>query len=225
MSITAFMGVPSRVERSVNAINIAHHVNVINMQSRRTYHHGSLRRALLDEGSALLAEVGPDAFSLNELARRVGVSAAAPYRHFADRNAILDAIADEGYGYFHDGLRAAIAASSDEEDAIRRIGVAYLTFAADYPAFFTVMFRDRPGRAESEAGPPSFETLVSAVEAAQRSRALDPRVAPRLLARSIWAILHGGAVLHGSGGFRKLGIDAPLDELADELLAAFLGAQ
>lgn len=191
------------------------------MASKSRYHHGDLRAALLEQGQALLAEVGPDAFSLNELARRIGVSSAAPYRHFEDRNAILDAIADEGYGHFHAGLKQAIAESADAGDAIRRIGIAYLRFAARHPSFFKIMFRDRDGRPH-DVGPASFETLVDTVAAAQGAGRLYDGMSPRVMARSIWAILHGAATLEDTGGFAKLDLSAPHEQLVDELLATFL---
>ncbi|MBG0816106.1 TetR/AcrR family transcriptional regulator [Planomonospora sp. ID82291] len=186
---------------------------------RTSYHHGALRQALIEGARALLAERGAAAFSLSELARRVGVSTAAPYRHFADKDALLDALADEGYVAFHAGLEEAARAASDPGDRIVRLGEVYLRFAEEAPALFEIMFRDRPGR---PSGPVAFESLVTAVEQAQRAGALPSAQPPAILARTVWATLHGLAVLAGQGGFAKLGLGAPRDLLAAESLAAFL---
>jgi AcrR family transcriptional regulator len=189
--------------------------------NRTSYHHGALRRALLGGARDLLAERGAAAFSLSELARRVGVSTAAPYRHFADKDALLDALAEEGYVAFHTGLEEGARAASDPGDRVVRLGVVYLGFAADNPALFEIMFRDRPGR---PSGPATFELLVTAVEQAQQAGALPAGQPPATLARTIWAMLHGLAVLAGQGGFSKLGIDEPRERLVAESLAAFLRA-
>ena len=189
--------------------------------SRRTYHHGQLRDALLAGARDLLAERGADAFSLNELARRVGVSTAAPYRHFADREALLCAIADEGYVRFGARLDAAAAAATDDADALLRLGVAYLGFAADEPALFDVMFRGGTARV-SEVGPPTFETLVDTVARAQRSGVLADVLDARTTARTLWATLHGLAVLDARGGLAKLGLSGPHADLVAESFAPLL---
>jgi len=190
------------------------------MVAQQPYHHGALREALLAAGRELLTERGPDSFSLSELARRVGVSTAAPYRHFADRDAIIDALADEGYITFGAALREAVDGAADPGDAVARIGVAYLRFAVEHPAVFAIMFRDREGR-PAEYGPPSFQTFYEAVVRAQAEGYLADRLPAHAVARSIWATLHGTAVLDAVGGFTKLDIGAPLEELAADALDAY----
>lgn len=191
------------------------------MAGKDAYHHGDLRSALLTEGRELLAESGPDAFSLNELARRVGVSAAAPYRHFADRHAILDAIGDQGYEEFNSALLQAVSAAADPGDAIVRIARAYLDFADEQKACFSVMFRDR-GERSNAVGEASFVTFADAVIAAQSAGALDPDQDPRALARGLWSAIHGAAVLEGAGGFSKLGLAVPRDQLVAEIVGPYL---
>lgn len=196
-------------------------VNIVNMETRKSYHHGNLREALIAEGLRLLAERGPQGFSLTEVARRAGVSSAAPYRHFADRESLVDAIADEGYEIFHEGLRQAISGAADNGDAILRIGQGYLDFAAYYSAQFSVMFRSREGRPDT-VGPASFATFADAVVAAQSTGHLDPDADPRSLGRGIWSSLHGAAVLDAYGGFAKLGLDVAREQLARELIEPYL---
>ncbi len=207
----------------VNGVNIRVDVSVVNMPAtpRDSYHHGDLRAALLAAGRELLAERGAAGFSLSELARRVGVSTAAPYRHFADRVAILDALADEGYGIFGEGLRAAIAVDDGSRAWLHRIGVAYLGFARDHPELFEIMFADREGR-PALAGPPTFEPLVTAVAAAQREGVLPDDRTVASLARTIWATLHGLAVLEARGGLSKLGLGGTHETLVGEALAVML---
>lgn len=188
--------------------------------TRTGYHHGSLRAALLDGARAMLAERGEAGFSLSALARRVGVSTAAPYRHFADREALLCEIADEGYRTFGASLNQAAQDSTSPADAILRLGVAYLRFAADEPALFDVMFRGGP-RASGD-GPPSFRTLLDAVVRAQEAGALPPDQPSAALARTIWATLHGLAVLDARGGLDKLGLGAPHERLVAESFASLL---
>lgn len=190
--------------------------------SRDTYHHGDLRSALLAAGRELLVERGPAGFSLNELSRRVGVSTAAPYRHFADRDALLDALADEGYAIFGAALRAAARAAPDPRACLVGLGVAYLDFAAEHPDVFQLMFGDRAGR-PAPAGPPTFEPLVTAVVQAQDAGVLPADQAVGDLARTIWATLHGLAVLDARGGLTKLGLGDSRDGLVRQAMSMLLG--
>ncbi|MGC5018548.1 TetR/AcrR family transcriptional regulator [Micromonospora sp. DT47] len=100
----------------------------------RGYHHGDLRRALLDVAVEAIGESGPAALSLRELARRAGVSHAAPAHHFGDKAGLLTALAVEGY----DRLAAALGRAGDD---LLEVGVAYVRFAVDHRAHFEVMFR------------------------------------------------------------------------------------
>ncbi len=166
---------------------------------KRPYHHGDLRRTLLDAALALVAQAGPGALSLRELAREAGVSHAAPYRHFASREALLVALATEGFL----GLGAAMAASAAGEGnpiyRLRAMGVAYVAYAVSHPGHFRVMFGGEVhGRAEdpelARAGGPTLQALIDAVADAQRAgqlRAGDPRQ----LALPAWSMVHGLAML------------------------------
>jgi AcrR family transcriptional regulator len=121
--------------------------------SNRIYHHGDLRRALLDVALRLVEESDPGHLSLRAIARKAGVSRAAPYHHFADREALLAAVATEGFR----ALRAAMAKrlSSMERDPLQRMqemGVAYVLFAVRHPQLYRLMFggelRDRESHEE-----------------------------------------------------------------------------
>ncbi len=105
----------------------------MNSERERTYHHGDLRRAILDAALDVIATNGPGALSLRDLARRACVSHAAPAHHFKDRTGLLTAVAAEGYALFADALAGA--------PDLRERGVAYVRFAATHPAHFQVMFQ------------------------------------------------------------------------------------
>jgi AcrR family transcriptional regulator len=168
-------------------------------KAARPYHHGDLRRTLLDAALAIVREAGAGALSLRELARAAGVSHAAPYRHFASREALLVALATEGFA----GLGAAMAARADGvTDPLARftaLGVGYVCYAVEHPGHFRIMFSrelhegiEDPGLAE--AGEPTLRALVDTVAAGQAAgvvRAGDPRA----LAVPAWSIVHDLAML------------------------------
>jgi AcrR family transcriptional regulator len=105
--------------------------------AKRGYHHGDLRRALLAVAAEAIAESGPAALSLRDLARRAGVSHAAPTHHFGDKAGLLTALATEGYEL----LAAALTAAREETGSFLEVGVAYVGFAVAHRAHFEVMFR------------------------------------------------------------------------------------
>src|SRR5437763_13451961 len=101
------------------------------------YHHGDLRRTLLAAAAEAIAEHGPAAISLRDLARRADVSHAAPAHHFGDKAGLLTALAAEGYGL----LAAALGEAAERTGSFLEVGVAYVGFAVDHPAHFAVMYR------------------------------------------------------------------------------------
>lgn len=171
----------------------------------RTYHHGSLRAALIEAAEAVIAERGLDRFSLRETARRAGVSAAAPAHHFKDVRGLLTAIAAQAFADLADALEAATRATRpDREARIKAQGLAYVAFALDRPARFDLMWRkallDQNDPQLSEAGNRAWEILDSATRGpgAPHSGPLDPALAPSTAA---WSIVHGFARLAIDGAF------------------------
>lgn len=178
-----------------------------------SYHHGDLRGALVAAGLAVLEEGGdPSALSLREAARRAGVSAMAPYRHFADKDALLAAVAEIGFGRLRDALAEADRAP-DAYEALIGQGVAYVGFACTNPALFRLMF----GAAASCGGESAAKPAGAAYAVlAERVAALAaPDDAPEHALRC-WAIVHGIAALAVDRQLPDLGI-APT-ALADRLL-------
>ncbi|BAC71258.1 TetR family transcriptional regulator [Streptomyces avermitilis] len=154
---------------------------------QRPYHHGDLRRAILGAALDVIATDGPSALSLRDLARRAGVSHAAPAHHFKDRTGLLTAIAAEGYEL----LATALADADDLRDA----GVRYVRFATGHPAHFQVMFTPELLRANdlelTTAKALAGERLRSAVSDAPAGRGPDPRLA----GVAAWSLAHGFATL------------------------------
>jgi AcrR family transcriptional regulator len=107
---------------------------------KQAYHHGNLRQAMVDASLQAIAELGPEAFTLREAARRAGVSPAAPYRHFADKDALLAAVAAEAAARLQaDVLAAQAVAPPDPVSQFRALGIAYVRFAVAHPAHYRVI--------------------------------------------------------------------------------------
>src|SRR6185295_610437 len=106
----------------------------------RPYHHGDLRRALVDAARRLLEAEGPTALSLRAVAREAGVSPAAPYHHFKDKGELLDAVAHEGWDMLNVALTQARAKATSVKDKMTSLGVAYVCFARDNPSLYRVMY-------------------------------------------------------------------------------------
>jgi AcrR family transcriptional regulator len=174
----------------------------------RGYHHGRLREALLAAARALISERGPAGFTLAEAAKRVGVTGAAPYRHFADRNALMAALAQEGFEHFNDQLgRAWDGGRPDPVTALRRRGAAYLAFAKAEPGLYKAMFGDAGFLAGPDAPPAAkiaaqkaFDELVRTTVAVLR-HFCAPETNARGLAVQIWAMTHGVVELLLAGHF------------------------
>jgi AcrR family transcriptional regulator len=166
----------------------------------RPYHHGSLPQALVAEAVLVLAEGNPNALSLRELARRLGVSPAAPYRHFADKEALLAAVAQQGFELLSAELDNIAGVHPDEPvRQLADLGWAYVRFALRQPQYFQVMF----GRAATPqtmypqlfaAGQSAFGILQRVIEGGQRSGAVAAGES-RELAVAAWSQVHGLATL------------------------------
>ncbi|MFD4647948.1 TetR/AcrR family transcriptional regulator [Streptomyces sp. NPDC058441] len=172
------------------------------MPQASTYHHGDLRAACLSAARELLEADGSSGLSLRAVARRAGVSPTAPYRHFADRDALVSAVAAEGYQELAGYLTKAHPAPSTP-DELAAVAVAYVQFALEHPALFRVMF--------AEPCDPTSEERVAATAAISeyvRSivRATFPDVNADAMSTTVWALVHGLAFLHLDG---KLDISTP----------------
>jgi len=178
------------------------------MAKRSSYHHGDLRRVLLDASLALVNEQGVSALSLREVARKAGVSHNAPYHHFPDKGSVLAAIALEGLGLLTEQMVTSVAAAgADPKARLEACGLAYVRFALSHAAHFRVMFRpelacleDDPVMREASSKP--FEQVVMAVMACQAA-GLMPAGDPMPWVLTCWSAVHGLA---------SLWLDGPLSQ-------------
>jgi AcrR family transcriptional regulator len=172
------------------------------MRASKPYHHGNLREALLEAAIALIAEVGPTAFTLREVARRAGVSHNAPYRHFRDRDDLMAAVAAQGFRELTQAMVEAATPKSDALDRLRYAGLSYVRFALRRPEHFTVMFdapiskRKHPDSAA--AAEQAFGTLLAFVKNCQDAGQL-PSGDLRQMALLTWTMVHGIAKLAITG--------------------------
>lgn len=164
------------------------------------YHHGGLRAALLAAAAAMIAEEGTASVTMRTLGRRLGVSRAAPYRHFADKNALLVAVAAAGFDRLNRRVQTVGAAGPRSGlERLRRVGEEYVRFALENPAHYRLMYGKEALTREDlpelrEAANALFEQLVSVIQSHQRSGAIK-RQDPRTQAYVAWSAVHGLASL------------------------------
>lgn len=187
----------------------------------RPFHHGNLRAVLLEQAEAVLRERGADALSLRELAREAGVSHGAPRSHFADRGALLDALAERGFVRLADEIQQ--AASRAREDHIRTLHAAasaYVGFAVREPAMLSLMFAtkaDGPSEAVRTAAERLFGTMAEIMEAGVEAGAYGAGDVGRLTL-VLSATVQGIAALVTSGRITA----AQSETLIDDAIALFL---
>ncbi len=184
------------------------------------YHHGDLRRALLTAARATLDAGG--ALSLRGVAREAGVSQAAPYRHFADKQALLAAVAEEGFVALRESMAESLALEPVEL-RIRKLGAAYVRFAVHHPGWFRVMFGDQLDRSAhpgcEAAAKAAFAVLAGAVSEAVESGRMEGD--PRDLTLMAWSLVHGMSYLMLDGQGREAGLDPErVDEVAERISRA-----
>lgn len=196
-----------------------------------TRYAGDLRRDLLDEALRVVSSDGPSSVTLRALARRLGVSHAAPANHFPDKTALFTAIAVEGFTLLERAMSQAtgdLPASSAAVDRLRAAGTTYMRFAVTYRGHFEVMWRndllhvDDP--ALVAAGEATMHQLVEGVHAAQ-SEGWAPGADPRTLTYLAWSAIHGLAALWLGGPLQEhedRAFEHIADTVCDLLTAAFL---
>lgn len=195
-------------------------------QDKSRYHHGDLRNALIGASLLLIQERGPKGFSLTEAARRAGVSAAAPYRHFQDKDSLLAAIALQGTLLLAKQLKAAIAQASENPGEGIVAGVeAYVHFARQQPAYFRCMFGADLDKAQ-------YPELVTAVQSALAlvaplldvllGHSHDRPIPLPTIAAELWAIAHGVAALVVDGAFEQIVRDVAPEQLVRGLVLRYL---
>jgi AcrR family transcriptional regulator len=163
------------------------------------YHHGDLRRALIDEAVRTIGGLGVEALTLREAGRRLGVSRTALYRHFSDKSALLAAVAREGFQRFREDLSAAWERAGRGRKGFAAMGHAYVRFAIANPSYYRVMFgqfsdlcaKDPGLQADASA---AFRVLLDALSSLQEAGVVRPGDL-NLMAEFVWATVHGVAML------------------------------
>src|SRR4051812_20865357 len=189
------------------------------------YHHGNLRAELLDAGERALEDGGATALSLRGLAREIGVSHAAPGRHFADKQALLDALAERGYEQLGALLRAALDMAGAGFDArLLALARAYVGFATAHPALLELMFtaKHADGAAGDRLSAAADAALAAPLEVIAAAQASGDVVAGDVerVGVTAWASIHGIASMASTGMIT----DFPLDEIVEETVRrAILG--
>ena len=176
------------------------------------YHHGDLRRALLEEAARTIQHEGVDGLTLRAVGERLGVSRTALYRHFTDKSALLSAVARDGFRMLRLALLEAWEQGGRGRPGFEAMGLAYVRFAVENPSHYRVMFggflaRPEPDPELAHEASGAFQALVDAL-VAQQQAGLVRDDDPLQLARLIWAMVHGIAMLAIDGLLQHKGGDA-----------------
>jgi AcrR family transcriptional regulator len=193
----------------------------------RGYHHGNLKEALLRAALELIAQKGPAGFTFAEAARWAGVSPAAPYRHFRDRDELLANVALRGFELFEAALAHAWDnGRPDTSTAFDRLGKAYLAFARTQPAYYSAMFEAGIPVSSSpelrEAGDRAFAVLRSAAERLCAEIPAQHRPPTLMVSLHIWAMSHGIASLFGRGDAAQRALPMSPEELLEAGVLVYL---
>ena len=194
----------------------------------RGYHHGNLKEALIRAALELIAQKGPAGFTFAEAARWAGVSPAAPYRHFRDRDELLSSIAQRGFEQFEALLtKAWDDGRPDTVTAFERVGKAYLAFAREEPAFYSAMFESGlPVDVNPTLQAASERAFAIIRAAAERLAALAPPGTPRppamMMALHIWSMSHGVASLFGRGDAARRKLPMSAEDLLEAEVLIYL---
>jgi AcrR family transcriptional regulator len=167
--------------------------------SRQPYHHGDLKHTLIDTALAMVTEEGTWSFTLREVARRAGVSHAAPYNHFADKTELLAEVAALGFQALGRAMETATRRARTAEQALLRIGIVYVRFGVENPAHYRLMFGAELADRERypallQAADATFAALTGALERGQATGEVR-RGTVRGQAISAWSLVHGLTML------------------------------
>jgi AcrR family transcriptional regulator len=185
----------------------------------RPYHHGNLKASLIEAGLEALVHTEADELSLRQLAKDVGVSANAAYRHFEDKDALLVALAAEGFRRFAQAQAQAASGLLPAEARLKASGRAYVQFALAHPRLYRLMFQrlanlaHNPSLAQASLG--GMAVLLESVSSLLQKPAQDEQV--RVMAASCWGLVHGLSAL-AQGGLLTV-FELPVDDLLDRALA------
>ena len=190
------------------------------MTAKKSYHHGQLQEALLESAEASLEQQGPSGLSLRKLGRELGVTPGAPYRHFADKEALLGALSARGFERLREMMLEQMQGQQDPAQRLRLAGIAYLSFASAHPQLFRLMFGWMPTQdceAVHEAGAEAFGVLQATLDAAEAAGQL--RLSAHESALIVWSAIHGAAFLLIDGGLAKFELEGNVLALGNRIHA------
>lgn len=195
--------------------------------ARDSYHHGNLKTALVEAVLALISEKGPHGFSFAEAARRAGVSPAAPYRHFKDRDELLIETARRGFELFAERLDEAWDDGAPTVfAAFERVGYTYLGFAKAEPAYFAAMYESGISPSQNPqlaaAAERGLKALTCACEAMAMNIPADQRPPLRMMTYHIWAMTHGVTTLFGRADDGRMLAPFSAEELLESSVGVYL---
>jgi len=189
-------------------------------KGRRGYHHGNLREALIHAALDLIADKGPAGFTFSDAARAAGVSPAAPYRHYRDRDALMADVAQRGFERLTERLEAAWnAGTPDAMSAFNAVGRAYLAFAREEPAYYSAMFESGlPPHIDPElrrVSDDAFNVLRRASEVVCSQIPAKQRPPALMMSLHVWALSHGIASLFARGDPARRSLPMPPEDLLE----------
>jgi AcrR family transcriptional regulator len=184
---------------------------------RRAYHHGDLKEALIEAALKILRSKGPAALTLRAVARQAGVTQAAPYRHFADRRALVAAVAERGFARLQQTMLDAVG-SAPGRAGLRQVAVAYVRFGLENPAEYRVMFGPEVANTEDlpslrRTARPVLGFVAEGIAQLQKAGLVGDGD-PHLMAVATWSTLHGLVVLTLDG--QTAGVAPDVDVLVQE---------
>jgi AcrR family transcriptional regulator len=198
----------------------------VSVTRNRGYHHGNLRAALIEAGLKLIEEKGVPALTLREIGTRLGVSRMAAYRHFASKADLLSAISEAGFSRFAGALEEARSKARGNSAArLLAMALAYVRFAAEHRAYYEVMFALPP---ESRPGSGSAERAFGVLEEATRQGQEAGEIRegnPVLLARLLWAVVHGISTLGLAADLSRRGKGTQFVKFCSKVLQTGLTAR
>jgi len=197
------------------------------LDSGRAYHHGDLKEALLKASLELVSEKGPHGFTLAEVCRKAGVSVAAPYRHYRDREALLAAIALAGFELQYEAMAEALAKCQDKTfEGLRSLATSYVNFAIANPSRYRVMYGSDLSKAKFPelyaTARRAFDIVFCTVEKCLIASG-KPTGNTYGMSVSMWSHCHGIAMLCVDGFLREIAMDQKVPELIDLAVESFVG--
>lgn len=195
-------------------------------QRRARYHHGDLREALIGAAYDLVLEKGADAFLLSDACRCAGVSTAAPYKHFRDRDEILECVCERGFEELTERSMAAVAAAGPGTiDGIKAMGQSYVRFAVEKQMLFRLMFGQHPKLKQADhviaQGRDCFGSVIE--EVARFCRDNGVAGDPQTIAVRLWTFVHGAASLLIDEDYDKVAPDLDVALMIEDATPMLLG--